>query len=355
MTPTASRSAKTAKTAKTATLRQNSARDARQARRADNKFFYEGEPVSEQQYWQLVHDEGVEVITDDGKDDQLIQNLLKYPISSTIWSKFYKEYILFIEENISDNTLRYYASDLTVKNIQKGYDDVFNQSNYELLLNRIAQYEIVMTSLKEAVLGTFNMSNISKDGLKHLLEAIDTHIKSINDIESDSFYSHLVTIVELMFDSRVFNAFMTGTHDGSTLTKTEYTAVWIRRAPIWGIGERSFAYGGLRNFIQNYFRKLVDYAKKHDDAYNLTIINPNRRHYGPLVGGRQEELDKESLDKALFYKIFKAKLKFREDVANEISKCLKKCIVTKTFMFNGIKLSTNVFRNISTKAKSAPL
>ena len=342
------------------------ARDQRQARRERYRedailsvYIYDEREVSEQQYWQLVQDEGFIIADIDDKDDPLIKGLLDYPISSEIWYQFYEEYINWIEHNINQDTLKHYGRDLTVRNIRRGFDEDFTESSYELLLTRIQQYEYVMNSLKDAVIGHFNMSNVSKDGLKHLCESIDRHIKRINDIETDNFYCHLITIVELMFESRIFNAFMTGTYDGTQLTqgKRHYTSIWLRKGPIWGVGEVSFAHGGLRNFMQNYFRKLIEYAKNHDNAYNLVNINPNRRFNGPLTGGKQEILnideDKENgLSKSEFYKIYKANLKFKQDIIQKIDKYLKSSIVNKTVNFNGIKIKTKFFKKMPTKSKS---
>ena len=275
--------------------KQAISRDERQARRAKQRddpiidqYKYDGRIVTEEMYWELVNEYGAEVVSDNGKDDPYIKALLDFPMSSDIWYTFYENYIHFIEEGIKFDKLSRYDKSLAVSAINLNRENAFMDNDYELLVQRIQQYELVMNSLKSAAIahGHFNMSNTSRDALSHLLESLDKHIRILDDVQCDYFYAHLVTIVELMFNPNIFNAFMADPNDNKFLKQDKicFTAIWIRRGTIWGIGEHSYAHGGLRNFIQNYFRQLINYAVAKDIAFNVVAINPNKRT--TITGGK---------------------------------------------------------------------
>ena len=330
--------ASAASAVKKAITKQNRARDARASKREKNLFVYEGEIVKEELYWKLVNKEGFEILAED-RSIKCSNELLKNPTTSDMWRQFYKEYIKYIENNIEQNSFKHYGFDLHVNKIKKKYDMSMTPAD------AIKVYNMVFDEIKTIFTGYFGICNISKDALKHLLESIEFHCSS-----DTTFYTRLITIVELMFDARIFNLFMTNYSNGTELTQTKFNAIWLRRAPIWGIGEKTFMYGGLRNFIQNYFRKLIRYAIKYGKTYSIIAINPHSRNSSTLnqlllLGGTGES------------NIIKIKENIMKQYIRDITlKVINQSTTTYSIKFPNFTLPIKMLKSIdSASAKSAPI
>ena len=319
---------------KAKTMKQTAARDARAAKR--ELFMYEGEIVKEERYWELVKQNGFEILAEDGSIAKFTNELLDNPVTPTIWEQFYTEYIKYIQEKISKNGFKTYGRDLDVKVIQRKYDSTITQ-------HKIKIYEIVFNEIKTIYDGTFSLCNISKDALKHLLESIDKQTQ-----QNNAFYSQLITIIELMFDYRIFNLFMTNKPNGTKLSKKEFISIWLRKAPIWGIGEKTFCFGGLRNFIQNYFRKLIIYAIKYGNSFNIININPHSRNNQELNAKLGGESPLSSRDNEYI---------IQQIISSKVQNIIDRNTVIKKIKIDDIIISVKLFKDIdltSSKINSAP-
>ena len=320
---------------------QDRARADRASKREKKLFVYEDKIVKEQQYWELVNKEGFEILAEDGSIAKCSNELLKNPTTSDIWHEFYTEYIKYIEDNIEQNSFKHYGFDLHVKQIKKKYDMSMTSAD------TIKVYNMVIDEIREILTQYFGLCSISKDALRHLLESIELHTTS-----DTTFYTRLITIAELMFDARIFRLFMTDYPDGTELTQTKFNAIWLRRAPIWGIGEETFMYGGVRNFIQNYFKKLIRYAIKHNKTYSIIAINPHIRQnpiLNSLLGGTGQNNIIKSID------IIKENIMI-EYIRGIILKFINQSTTTYIIKFRNFTLPIIMFKSIdSASAKSAPI
>lgn len=318
-------------------IKQNAARTARAAKR--ELFMYEGQIVKKDRYWELVKEEGFEILAEDGSIAKFTDELLANPVTPTLWEQFYTEYIKYIQNTISKNGFKTHGLDLDAKVIQKKYHVSITQDEIDI-------YKIVFDEIKTIFDGTFSLCNISKDALKHLLESIDK--------QPNTFYSQLITIVELMFDYRVFNLFMTNKPNGTKLSEKQFAGIWLRKGPIWGIGEKTFCFGGLRNLIQNYFRKLIRYAIKYGNTFRIININPHRRNNQELnskLGGESLSLSEVKIDSKFIQKLISI------EIQNEFNKIINKNTTIKKIKIDDIVISVKLFKDIdltSSKINSAP-
>lgn len=217
------------------------------------------------------------------------------PVSDKQWCLFFYDYIQNIYNNIdkylskipADGGAILTQTELENKNlVNGGYDEEFRKQ--DSINYNIGLYTTLFKQFKDKTNTVYNCKRLNNllsligDAVLRLI----TNYNSISLISLIDFCKKIAVILEIAVYPEAFFYYITGDSSGKTETILErfapnewYKGIWIRKQEYLGVisSSRGKDYlkkydSGLRIFVRNYIRRLIDYMRKFDKNYPLTHV-----------------------------------------------------------------------------------
>ena len=213
------------------------------------------------------------------------------PVSDEQWCLYFYDYIKDIYNNI-DNYLSKIPGGAILtqiyldntKLIDGGYDEAF--SNQDSINYNIGLYTTLFKQFKDKTNTVYNCKRVN-ELLSWIGDAVLRLIANYNSISLISlidFCKKIAVILEIAVYPEAFFYYITGDSSGKKekilprfAPNEWYKGIWIRKQEYLGVISSSHGKdylkkydSGLRIFVRNYIRRLIDYMRKYDENYPLT-------------------------------------------------------------------------------------
>ena len=290
----------------------------------------------EEEYWKKVNDEGFDLDLSHAELDEELELFDRYPVSSDNWRLFFNHYFEWIVADI-DESLRVakkptYQELEEIPFLEGGFDNSFyprNNLDFGQKQNVInfttSLYDTFFKQMKNTANETMRLSHIVNESLYHIFRNLEHYVDTRDLNTSIAHYSESMVIVDLLLNEHLFYLYMTGRPTGNKRRVLNshpeyYIGIWVRKAPIWGIGNKyEHNFGQLKAFVSNYCRKMIEYMYHTNTKYNL--INMGSVFYrGHLRGGTVDDIIKITSKEKNKYKTKYRILFIKKSVKNAFSR-----------------------------------
>ena len=215
------------------------------------------------------------------------------PVTHEQWCLFFYDYLQDIYINIDSYLLKITKAPggviLTHAHLEAkylvdgGFDEAF--SNKDTINYNIGLYTTLFTQFKDKTNTVYNCKRVN-ELLSWIGDAVLRLFDNYNTISINSlidFCRKIAVILEIAVYPEAFFYYITGNSLGQTekilikfKDKAWYKGIWIRKQEYLGVISSSGKNylkkydSGLRIFVRNYIRRLIDYMRKFDKTYPLT-------------------------------------------------------------------------------------
>lgn len=276
--------------------------------------------AGDEEYWRDVEENGFDLDLSHPQLDAQIELLNSNFVSTDQWRLFFNDYFRWIVSDINDALRVARMSNYeTLENtnfIDGGFDNSFYPNEaldigeQQRLINQATfLYDEFFTQMQDSINQNLRVSGIVRDSLTHIFRNLSEYVDTNDEDTSLAHYSESMVILDLLVNQRLFYLYMTGDPSGRTRRvvnthPTYYIGIWIRKGPIWGVGNNDeYGFDQLRSFVCNFSRRIINYMFYNGTTYHLgNVGNVHSTYRGHLRGGSSNQVKNKSKYKKLFIK-----------------------------------------------------
>ena len=276
--------------------------------------------TGDEEYWRDVEENGFDLNLSHPQLDAQIELLDSNFVTPDQWRTFFSDYFNWIVSDINAALRVARMPDyVTLENtnfIDGGFDNSFYPNEaldireQQRLINQATfLYDEFFSQMQDSINQNLKVSGIVRDSLSHIFTNLMEYVDTDDQDTSLAHYSESMVILELIVNKRLFYLYMTDDASGRTRRvvnthPTYYIGIWLRKGPIWGVGNNDeYGFDQLRSFVCNFSRRIINFMFYNGTTYHLgNIGNVHNTYRGHLRGGSSNQVKNKSAYKKLFIK-----------------------------------------------------